>query len=439
MEMKRKKENTSNQTEWKGQTMGKVLAVLLLIGVSASVTAKDVDFRGMLRNYTGVRISEDTWDVPVNEQTVDLTLKGWGDITQITVNPYAYVGAQGDPEIGVREAYIDIFLADMDLRIGKQAVVWGEAEGAFITDVVSPQNMRSFILADFREIRMGIPAVRADYYTGPFTLEAVWIPEFIPAQLPAGDSIWAVQPDFSWAPASVSPDLRISRETVSPKLENSEIFGKISYFGSALNAEIMAGYAWDDQPVITDVGFTAAEPPNNKIDELTRGYKRYTVVGGSISTTLSSVVVRSEAAAYLNKDFNVLTSTGPDTEEFNQLHALAGLDWSLGGMNMSAQYMFHYIHEFDEDILTADEFGHTATAMVQDTFLEESLTAKLFGYFGFGAFDRFDALLRPSLTYAIEDGVELQAGAELFLGDEDGNFGQYSDNNLVYAAVKWYF
>jgi len=425
--------------------MRKVLAVLLLIGVSASVTAKDVDFRGMLRSYTGVRVSEDTWDVPVNEQTVDLTLKGWGDITQITVNPYAYVGAQGDPEIGVREAYIDIFLADMDLRIGKQAVVWGEAEGAFITDVVSPQNMRSFILADFREIRMGIPAVRADYYTGPFTLEAVWIPEFIPAQLPAGDSIWAVQPDFSWAPASVSPDLRISRETVSPKLENSEIFGKISYFGSALNAELMAGYAWDDQPVITDVlinrNNTPTDPDDDEIESITRGHKRYTIVGGSLSTTLSSVVVRTEAAAYLNKDFNVLTSVGPGPgiDEFSQLHALAGLDWSLGGVNMSAQYIFQYIHEFDDSILTADEFGHTATAMVQDTFLEESLTAKLFGYFGFGAFDTFDALLRPSLTYAVEDGVELQTGAELFLGDENGNFGQYRDNNMVYAAVKWYF
>lgn len=399
--------------------------------------AKDIELRGMLRSYTGVRLNEDGADIPVNEQTVDLSLEGWGDMTQITINPYGYVGA--DPsdgiDLGVREAYIDFFFPSMDLRVGKQAVVWGEAEGAFITDIVSPQDMRSFILADFREIRMGIPAVRADYYEGPFTFEAVWVPTFTPTQPPAADSIWAVQPDLSQAPLPVSDDLEFIEEGVDKDLENSEIFGKISYFGSEINAEVMAGWAWDDLPLITGI-----DTSDQKINTIYQGYERFGVFGGSLSTTFGSTVFRSEAAAYLNKSFTVEEAADQvGADQYNQLHALAGLDWSIGGITMSSQYIFQYIHDYDTEIMMAEEFDNTLTFMVQDSYLSDTLTAKLFSYLGMGAFDSFDALLRPSLTWKFEDGVNIETGAEIFIGDDDGNFGQYKDNSLVYAAVSWYF
>ena len=129
------------------------LAALTLAsaGFPLMAFAGDVEMAGMVRSYTGVRPAEG--DIPAAELTVDLTLQGYGDMTRITVNPYTYINPDAAPVIGMREAYIDILLPSVDFRIGKQAVVWGEAEGAFITDVVSPQDMRSFILADFREVK----------------------------------------------------------------------------------------------------------------------------------------------------------------------------------------------------------------------------------------------------------------------------------------------
>ena len=174
-----------------------IVGALVLLAM-ATLGAKDVDLRGMVRSYNAMTLTDA--DLAINEQTIDLKLEGWGDMTRLVVNPYAYVGLDSEPEIGIREAYVDLFFESMDVRIGKQAIVWGQAEGAFITDIVSPRDMRSFILADFTEIRMGIPALKADYYLGDYTFEGIWIPRFVPSSLPASDGLWAQEMTCPTAP-----------------------------------------------------------------------------------------------------------------------------------------------------------------------------------------------------------------------------------------------
>ena len=406
-----------------------VILMVMAMLMPNMLVAKDIDFSGMLRSSTGARLSEG--DVPITEQTADIKMEGWGEDTHIMLNPYAYIGADGEPEIGMREAYLDLYFPSMDIRVGKQAIVWGEAEGAFITDIVSPQNLRSFILADFTEVRMGVPAVKADYFAGPLTFEAVWLPRFVPTAQPDADSIWFTEKMKLMS----NPDLP------SDDLENSEFFGKISYFGSALNGELMAGYAWDDNPVLEgDINLVTGVP---SIEAL---YERYTVVGGSFSTTIGSVVLRSEAAAYLDRAFTKIENPGPPTRtlatsEHHQLHGLAGLDWSLLGIDMSSQYILQYIHDYDTALLS-DEYDHTLTFRLRDSNMAETLTWELFTYVGFDPEDienSTDALLRPSLTYSLEDGVEIQSGVEMFLGDESGKFGQYEDNTMAYVSLRWYF
>ncbi len=100
-----------------------------------------------------------------------------------------------------------------------------------------------------------------------------------------------------------------------------------------------------------------------------------------------------------------------------------------------------YIHNYDEALL-AEEYDHTATLRLWDAYLSNTLTWELFGYVGFSPEDlsgSANTLLRPSLTYSIEKGVEIETGAEIFLGDEKGNFGRYQDNSLAYVSLRWYF
>jgi len=407
---------------------------MILVTVTG-ISAKDVDLRGMVRSYTGFRFSEQ--DIAVNEQTIDLTLEGWGDMTRLVINPYVYVGTSSEPELGIREAYVDIFFDNADLRVGKQAIIWGQAEGAFITDIVSPRDMRSFILADFREIRKGVPAVKADYYAGSYTFEGIWIPRFVPTSMPGKDSMWIQKMDLK-------PGVTITPQPVDPPafdLKNSEVFGKVQYFGPRISWEVMGGYAWTDTPYVT--GVSPTNPPAPGKANANQDYGRYKVVGGSLSTAIGPVVLRSEAAVYLDKPFSVITPGSPlpsiDVENHHQVQALAGLDWGLWGIEMSAQYILSYIHDFKDGMIEQgkmlSEFDHTFTFRVVDTFLDDRLTAKVFVYF---EADPLNALIRPSLTWSIEDGVLIEGGVELFVGSE-GTFGSYKDNSLAFVALRWYF
>ncbi len=411
------------------------LTLALLAIASTNLGAKEVELRGMFRSYTGMQLK--SADLAVNEQTIDLTLESWGDQSRLVVNPYAYIGIGNEPELGIREAYVDFLLDTIDIRVGKQAIIWGQAEGAFITDIVSPRDLRSFILSDFREIRKGIPAVKVDYYTGAFTLEGIWIPRFVPISMPAEGSLWRQEPSLLPG-AAITP---LPSQLPDSSLENSELFGKIRYFGSQINWEVMGGYAWNDSPHIIGLTVTSPGPPITA--EATQAYGRYAVLGGSLSATLGSVVLRSEAALYMDKPFSLAVSGMPPTisvEKHHQLQTLVGLDWSLWGIDLSAQYLFSYVFNHTSGLIDQGkqlpEFSHTFTFRMQDTFLDDRLTAKLFVYLEGSP---LNALVRPALSWSIEDGVLLEGGLELFVGDEEGTFGSFTDNSLAYVSLRWYF
>jgi len=69
------------------------------------------------------------------------------------------------------------------------------------------------------------------------------------------------------------------------------------------------------------------------------------------------------------------------------------------------------------------------------SFLNNTLDLELFTYIGLS--DQ-GYLLRPNVTYSVTDGFDVSVGSNIFLGDE-GMFGQYSDNDMVYFKVKYSF
>ncbi len=54
-------------------------------------------------------------------------------------------------EAEIRELYVDVPINKWLIRAGKQQVVWGQADGLKVLDLVNPQSFREFILADFED------------------------------------------------------------------------------------------------------------------------------------------------------------------------------------------------------------------------------------------------------------------------------------------------
>ncbi|MDZ7859193.1 MAG: DUF1302 family protein [Candidatus Krumholzibacteriota bacterium] len=405
------------------------LLIALAFCFSTTAMAQDLFMSGYVRNYTGALINEGG-EYSIIQNTFNLNLEHSKSNVSFKVNPYIYQYSEKEQETGLRQAYMDIYFKSIDLRIGKQQIIWGKADGVFITDIISPKDMSEFLLPDFEEIRMGVTAVKADYYRGNQTFEVVWLPVFTPTRLPDESSIWSPEIQFP-----MTPQFDYSQQKVTGSLENSEWFIKYSALTSAIDYELMAGYAWDDDPTMhieKDI-----DPETMQLTGLTviPQHHRLTIAGGSLSSTLGPVVLRGEGAFYSGKYFN---SADPEASrgvaEKNYLHYLAGLDYTLMGINISGQFIQESILDYDP-MIGRDEFENTVTLLLREDFLRETLTLELFYYIGL---NNNDALIRPSIYYDLYDGFELLAGANLFIGEE-GRFGQYDENDMVYAKLKYSF
>jgi hypothetical protein len=403
------------------------LSMALHSGVNAQ--SDQIDFSGYVRNYTGVLTSSPN-DFSIVQNTFNLNIEKRTDKTGFKVNPFLYHYFDQKLEIGLREAYVDLYFKNFDLRVGRQQIIWGKAEGVFITDVVSPKDLREFLLPDFDEIRTGITAFKLNYYLGNSSIEAVWSPSFSPTQMPEEGSIWAPKMDFP-----VNPVFDYSNSEVKASLENSELFVRYSSMGSRIDFELVGGTFFYDDPAMNIT--RQMDPSTMQLSGLIvkPQYNRVNMAGGSFSKVMVGFVLRAEGAFYNGRYFQTSDPLviGSIIKKDN-LHYMAGLDYTLSGVKLSAQFIQEYILDYETGIAN-EEFENTMTFLAKKDYFREKLWVELFAYVGL---NKGDALVRPKVSYAFADGFDMQTGANLFFGNE-GRFGQYDKNDMLYLKLKYSF
>ena len=410
---------------------GLIIGLLLFAGQHAFSQTIGID--GFVRNYTGMQYNNGDFNMLQN--TLNLNFNLMGDKMALKANPMVYLYGIDSFDFRMREIYLDLYFNSFDIRIGKQQIVWGKADGVFITDIVSPLNLTEFLLPDFDEIRVGVYAAKVDYYFGNSTIEAIWKPVYAGNELPGQESIWYKPPEF---PAP--PTFDYSKEKINPSLENSEVYLKYSFTSSAIDFDLMGAYTWDQTPsmhVKKEFGFdTVNQKPYLKGLLITPEHHRLYIAGGSFTSTIKSFVIRGEAAYYNGKYFQTADPLAEDAlVQKDYLHYVVGLDYGVGHLKLSTQFIQKYIMDYD-DMMNEDEFGNTMTFLARYDAMRETLHLELFSYVGL---NYGDALIRPKVTYDFSDAFSILLGANVFVGDEEGMFGRYQDNSMVYTKIKYNF
>lgn len=409
----------------------KVFLTIMLLLFLKGLSAQNIDIRGYARTYEG--ILTETGNLAIAQQTLDLSFEKMGNKSAFKVNPVIYLYDVDSLNLKLRELYMDFFFKRFDLRIGKQQVVWGKADGVFITDIVSPLDLREFLLPDFYEIRRGIIASKLNYYTGNSTIELIWVPVFTPNEWPQPGSIWYIEPAFP-----VKPEFNYSRSDITAGIKNSEVFLKYASLGPKIDFELMGAYTWDDNPslfTIKEFDTLGGHPALNKL-EIFPEYNRLVVGGGSFSTEIKGVILRGEGAYYYGKYFQTTDALADGSlTEKDYLHYLIGADFSIGDVKLSSQVIQETILDYD-DLIFRKQNITTMTFLAQYDLFRETLHLELFTYLGI---TNEDALIRPKITYDLDDGFSVLVGANVFTGNTDGRFGQYKDNSMIYTKLKYSF
>lgn len=388
--------------------------------------ALQVNVKGFVDTYHAVR-AEGRHDWMASKTRVRAEVKvEKGPASVYTSLNALYDGIlKDDTGIELREAYLSWAKGGLDLRAGRQIVVWGVADGLRVTDCISPFDYTEFLAEDYDDIRIPVNLLRVRYSWNVVTLELVYcpVPEFFIIPTDEGNP-WSVHL------SDVSMPYEIDLESGKPqrRLCNTEFGGRIGANLRGIDFSVCALRTWNKMPALR---MSLSEDQQTL---LVRGeYQRMTMLGADCSMPLGQFVLRGETAFYFGEAQSAerLYCNGQcDVANF-----LVGVDWYPGDdWMLSTQYCHKYIVGSVDELSVFQNSG-LATVRISKDLLQGLLKLSTFAYIDVtqgGIFNRFSA------SYSLNDQMEVTAGFDFFHADH-GQFSSYRKNSEIWFKMKYSF
>jgi len=345
-------------------------------------------------------------------------------------NKRLFIGDRVEAEL--RELYLHArILKKLNVRIGKQQIVWGETDGLKLLDVINPQNFREFILDDFEGSRIPLWSVKAEFPIRKLKIQLLWIPDQTFHSL--------VDPQAHYFPKSLFPEPPQGIQTTFGPTEKPDDFLLDSDAGIKLSAlikgwDITANYFYyyDDFPVFyNSLSFLSTGQP---IIMINPKYERLHLLGATFNKPIKFVTLRGEISYTLNQNFS---STDPNTEmgivQSDQLGSAIGLDMIKGENIVSAQLFTNYLID-DVPAFNRDRLEWNISLLLSREFMNDSFKAEALWIH---STNHKDGLLRPKLSYWLSSNVQVLLSSDIFYGNEQMLFGQFTDRSRVSLGLIW--
>lgn len=342
----------------------------------------------------------------------------------------AFLGELIDGEL--REFYVDMFLGNAALRVGKQQIVWGQADGLKVLDVVNPQSFREFILDEFDDSRIPLWTLNANIPLGEVSqLQLLWIPDKTYHDFPEQGT------SYAFTSSRLIPQVPdgynvVINEANRPAefIHDSDTAVRFSTFFGGWDITLNYLYHFDDTPVY----YRSIEADTITIDPL---FERTHLIGGTLSNAFGNFTLRSEVGFATDSYFVTQNTNDEDgIEEFGELSYVVGLDYhGLTNTFLSAQFFRSVLTDNVEGV-TREDAESSLTFLVERTFFNETWKAEtLFIH----SINDSDGIVRPKINFEYASNVNIWVGADIFYGSSDGLYGQFKDESRVYFGLDWGF
>lgn len=311
-----------------------------------------------------------------------------------------------------REAYLEYRGDGFDLRLGKQVILYGVADGYSPTNVVSPANFRFHNWEDHAE-RFGIWALAATFYpTENLTISLAYSPWQESSVLPALPKLGALSPDDD--PIDGRSD---------------DVTLRLSYSGQGLDAGLTAYHGAARTPILALMpgGAEYVVPDMN-------------MLGGDLVWVSGPVRAFGEFALL---DYTSPGGYGPRDERA----AVLGLEYEISAeTRLQGQAMYRH---FDGDAPAGaapalaevnraayGQFGGEQTGASLTLRYDRSDTA-LSGDLAVASwFDGGDYYLRGRLKIRVNDRAAVYLRVDHYDGPSDSIFGSFEEQSRVAAEYR---
>ena len=416
---------------------GRVVLSLLALVVATPMTsaAQGVDWplHGFLQANWSIRTTGAESDALVagdyllGEERLQLELErysGNGAAGFLVKIDFFHDALIGRADLELREAYVDLVMDPIALRLGRQMITWGVSDLIFINDVFPKDYAAFFSGRPLQYLKIGVDALKLDLASGLASAEIVLIPTFEPDRLPGRDRF--VLPDpFPGLPRVV--------QRPESQLSNAELAFRVYRRLAEADVSLYAYRGFYGSPTPQPIG----EPP----DRLLLRFPRLNVYGASAERSALSGVVSAELGYYDSReDPRGLDPWIPNSE----LRALAGYRrqlWSEALLGL--QYYVEWMQDYDAylaglppRVKPRDELRHVATLRYRQQLAYQTWQLGLFIFLGLS---EADYLAIPEVLYRVTEEVWVALGANVFGGGRQDLFGAMDANDNVYVTVRYAF
>ncbi len=313
----------------------------------------------------------------------------------------------------------------MDAKAGRQIQTWGTGDLLFINDLF-PKDWESFFIGRYDEyLKSPSDSIRISLFSDLINVDVSYSPLFNGSTYIDGSRL------SYWNGSRIAGNDRIFNDDERNSFfRDDEISLRLSKTVKGIE---MALYGYK--------GFW--QTPEGINPDTGRGiYPRLRSAGGSLRTSIFSGIGNVEAGYYDSHQ----DDDGDDPFVRNsEVRFLAGYERELA-MNFTGgvQYYLEWMQdhpEYESSLPPGserkDEYRHLITLRLTRLMMNQNLKLSLFAYYS--PSDE-DAYLRPKVHYKISDRWAVDAGGNIFFGNDDHTFfAQFENNTNAYAGIRYSF
>jgi hypothetical protein len=343
-------------------------------------------------------------------------LKGEDKFTDEVIDRY-------QEEAELRELFVrGTPLPSLDLKEGRQIVVWGFADLIRVVDILNPLENREPGLADIEDLRLPIWMTRLDYYFGDFALQGVAVHEIAFNKDPVFGS------DFFPSEAPLPPE-----DVPTSTGGNTEYGLMLAGYFSGWDLALLYADFLDDAPRIANVSKTA-EP------EFRLRHSRLEMYGAAVNVAVGNWLLKGETALFKGLEFVNLPGETKDRWD-----ALAGFDYTgIHDTTITVEAVNRRILAFDPALEQppdeAREDLNQYAFSYRGDFLHQTLHLIAVWFF-FGEQGDEGGVQRYQLAYDVFDAFTVTGGVLIFQSAGNTNLllQRARNNDRLFFDVKYSF
>lgn len=380
--------------------------------------AGEADYRGlsMLRTTgaLGVDIDIGAWQARISGHgfyDAAYSIQGRDQYTANLLDVY-------EQELEFDELYLAGSLtSSLDLKIGRQVVVWGKADNLRVTDVLNPLDNRIPGMVDIKYKRLPVTMSKFDYYTGSWNFSGIVVNEIRFDKIPVFNS------DFFPGDAPAPPE----KDPTNFSLDTQQFGLAANGIFSGWDLSLYQAWVYDNR---AHLSLETGTP--------VRVHNRVSMTGLTGNVAFGNWLLKGEGAWWHDLEF----ATVPD-EQVDRVDLMVGIEYTgFSETMLSFEFVNRHIVDFDDRLKLSPDFAQqdlqqTALMFSRD-FVHDTLQLKIlcsiFGTHGEdGAFERFQ------LEYDFNDHVTLTGGVIFYQSGDQFAFSEVEDNDRVFLEFMYAF